>query len=95
MQVHAVPVDIVDQVWIDRTEIHQKKKFQRIGDFDLDRLKDMVDRLSEEIFGEIELLMLADNVMPDGSLAGLLVARYDGKNCVALAGFSHPGRDAP
>ena len=85
----AVPVGIVDKVWVDRTEITQKKKLVSIGTFDLDYLNHMVDLLSNETCGEIELLMSADNVMPDKSLSGLLVAKYDGENYIALAGISH------
>ena len=89
MRIPAVPVSIVDQDWIDRTENYQKKKLIRIGTFDLEYLAKMVDILSNETLGEIEILAGVDNIMPDGSLSGLLVAKYDGKNYVALAGISH------
>ena len=85
----AYSVGLVDQDWIDRVETHQKKKLVSLGDFSLEYLAEMVDMLSSETSGEIELLVSAENIMPDKTRAGLFVAKYDGKNYVALAGISH------
>lgn len=85
-----VPVGEVDNTLIDRVERHQGKKFQRIGMFDSELLREFAERISEkEVIGEIELLMLAENMMHDGSKSGLLVARCNGgKNTFALAGLT-------
>lgn len=75
--------------FLKRVSMYQKKDFVRIGKFDLDMLSGMVDLLSNETSGEIELLMMADNIMHDGTTSGLLVVKYDGENYVALAGVTN------
>jgi hypothetical protein len=87
------PVGTISKEWINQVEAHQNKKLVRIGKFDLLYLQEMVGILSENALGDIELLMMADNVMVDGAKAGLLVAKFEDEY-VALAGLAD-GRIEP
>ena len=84
----TAPVSIVSKEWIAEVEEHQKKKLLSLGTFDLYRLEALIDLLSEETMGEVEVLVSPDNVMPDGMLAGLIVIKYDGENYAACAGMA-------
>ena len=83
-----VPVGIVDKKFIADVEKYQKKSFISLGYFDLDLFCRMTEMLSDETLGEIELLVMPESILPDKSVSALLVAKYDGENYIALAGYS-------
>ena len=82
-----VPVGTVSKEWIQSVEAHQNKKLIKIGKFNLLYLQDMIDILYDNTFQDIELFMMADNVMADGSKSGLLVVKFEDEY-VALAGIA-------
>lgn len=89
----AAPVSIVSKEWVADVERHQKKRLLSIGKFDQFLLGALIDLLSEETLGEVEVLVSPDNMMPDGMLAGLIVVKYDGENYAACAGMARESGD--
>jgi hypothetical protein len=81
------PMGKVSQKWVDRVEAYHNKKLVRIGKFDLELLYEMLDLLCTEPSGEIELFASSNDKLPSGGVAGLFVAKYDGKEYVALGGL--------
>ena len=57
----AVPVGEVDAGFMERVERYQGKLFQRIGMFDPELLREVVERIIEKDFaGEVEVLFTSE-----------------------------------
>lgn len=88
MTVPNAPYGIVDTKYIEDVEKYTGKKFTCIGTFDLDLLRETVDKVCEEgTSSEVELFSISDVAMPTGDKSGLFMIKYDGKNYIALAGL--------
>jgi len=89
MKIEAVPAGRVDYAFLMRVERYQEKKFQRVGRFDPDLLKDLVERITEiDTIGEIDVLIITGNKMHDGTTSGLIVFRCNQEDYFALAGLT-------
>lgn len=75
----------VDQKYINRVEAYNKRKFENVGRFCFEYLEDLVNLMSDETSGEIELLVMPHSTLKDGCKASLLVIK-SGDEYFALAG---------
>lgn len=84
------PVSRVSKKYIDKVQSRNKTPLLKIGDFDMESLGEFFNLINEDTLGDIELLC-----MPYTEIgAGLLVAKYDGNNYIALAGIATHTTDA-
>jgi len=81
----------VSTQFMDRVERYQKAKFQCVGKFDLNHLRDLIEQAEEEErYGDVEVFVLANNKMRDGTTSGLIVVKCNSDDYFALAGMTDP-----
>lgn len=81
----------VSTQFMDRVERYQNAKFLRVGKFDLNHLRDLIEQTEEEDrYGDVEVFVLANNKMPDSTTSGLIVVKCNSDDYFALAGITDP-----
>ena len=85
MRIITGPVSRVDSEFVEISCIKSNAVLVDVGKFNLGYLRNMIDILDEDTFGDIELKMIPADVSRTGST--LLIAKYGDNDYVALAGI--------
>lgn len=79
----------VQEDFLNRVEAYQGNQFLRVGDFDINLLREMVEQIEErDGIGTVTLLVTSKNKMHDDTTSGLIVVKYNCDKYIALAGLT-------
>ena len=85
MKIITGPVSRVDSEFVESVCKKSNTELVDVGRFNLDYLIEMMEILSQDTYGDIDIKMISADVSRTG--ATLLIAKYGDGDCVALAGI--------